>query len=104
MLAPGRNRSPTRQTLLAATTAMAIVSSGWARRAPSFMPRRALLVSHWPVNSDAAVKLTTGAFEVLKSDPSIGRSEALHRSMVELITLAGPQDREPGRGALKSRF
>jgi CHAT domain-containing protein len=55
---------------------------------------RALLVTHWPVNSDAAVKLTTRAFEALKINPSIGRSEALRRSMVELITGDRPQEGE----------
>jgi CHAT domain-containing protein len=40
------------------------------------------------------VKLTTRAFEALKSNPSIGRSEALRRSMVELITGDRPQDGE----------
>jgi len=59
--------------------------SGLAR-AFFYAKARALLVSHWPVNSDAAVKLTKLAFEALKSNPSIGRSEALRRSMVELIT------------------
>jgi CHAT domain-containing protein/Flp pilus assembly protein TadD len=43
---------------------------------------RALLVSHWPVVSDAAVKLTTG---MLKVDPAVGRAEALRRSMLALM-------------------
>jgi TPR repeat protein/CHAT domain-containing protein len=43
---------------------------------------RALLVSHWPVVSDAAVKLTTG---MLKVDPAVGRAEALRRSMMALM-------------------
>jgi CHAT domain-containing protein len=46
---------------------------------------RALLVSHWPVNSDSAVDLTTTAFEELNNDSSIGKSEALRRSMVKMI-------------------
>lgn len=46
---------------------------------------RALLVSHWPVYSDAAVRLTTSAFGKLERDPSIGRSEAMRQAMVELI-------------------
>ena len=45
---------------------------------------RALLVSHWPVESTAATKLTQGMFEELKANPDIGRSEALRRSMFAL--------------------
>jgi CHAT domain-containing protein len=58
--------------------------SGLAR-AFFYAKARALLVSHWPVSSDAAVKLTTKAFAELKAHPEIGRAEALRRSMVELI-------------------
>jgi CHAT domain-containing protein len=46
---------------------------------------RALLVSHWPVNSNAAVKLTTGAFSAMKHDGKIGRGEAMRRSITALI-------------------
>jgi len=46
---------------------------------------KALLVSHWPVFSDAAVKLTTRTFKELKNNPNIGKTEALRRSMVALI-------------------
>ena len=42
---------------------------------------RALLVSHWAVDSQATVSLVTGAFEALKGGPSIGRAEALRQSM-----------------------
>ncbi len=38
-------------------------------------------MSHWPVDSDAAVRLTTGAFSELTAHPGIGRAEALRRSM-----------------------
>jgi CHAT domain-containing protein/Tfp pilus assembly protein PilF len=58
--------------------------SGLAR-AFFYAGARALLVSHWSVNSDAAVKLMTRAFATLKAHPEIGRAEALRRSMVELI-------------------
>jgi CHAT domain-containing protein len=43
------------------------------------------LVSHWAVASDAAVTLVTKAVAELKSDPKIGRAEALRRSMLSLI-------------------
>jgi CHAT domain-containing protein len=46
---------------------------------------RSVLVSHWPVVSDAAVKLTTGAFAALARAPGIGRAEALRRSEVALM-------------------
>ena len=44
-----------------------------------------LLVSHWPVNDQAAARLTTGAFAALKSAPDIGRAEAFRRSMLALM-------------------
>jgi CHAT domain-containing protein len=44
-----------------------------------------LLVSHWPVLSDASVRLTTGAIAALANEPQIGRSEALRRSMLALL-------------------
>jgi len=46
---------------------------------------RALLVSHWPLVSDAAVKLTTGAFAELAKPAGIGRAEAMRRSMLTLM-------------------
>ncbi|MBB3929531.1 CHAT domain-containing protein/tetratricopeptide (TPR) repeat protein [Kaistia hirudinis] len=46
---------------------------------------RALLVSHWPVRTDAAVLITTSAFSHMKADPTLGRAEAIRRAMVELI-------------------
>ena len=46
---------------------------------------RALLVSHWSVESTAAVALTTGMFAELSTEPGIGRSEALRRSMLALM-------------------
>ncbi|MGI9426192.1 MAG: CHAT domain-containing protein, partial [Hyphomicrobiaceae bacterium] len=58
--------------------------SGLAR-AFFFAGARALLVSHWAVYSDAAVKLTTHTFDVLKRKPQIGRAEAFRQSMLALI-------------------
>jgi len=43
---------------------------------------RALLVSHWAVDSEAATRLTTSTFDRLKSDPKIGRAEALRQAML----------------------
>jgi CHAT domain-containing protein len=50
-------------------------SQGLAR-AFFYAKARALLVSHWYVSSDAAVKLTTKAFAERKANPSIGRADA----------------------------
>ena len=47
---------------------------------------RALLVSHWPVESGAAVQLTTGTLAELSERPGISRAEALRRSMLKLMT------------------
>jgi CHAT domain-containing protein len=54
---------------------------------------RSLLVSHWPVQTDAAVKLTTKMLKEVANDNKIGRSEALRRSMVAL--MASPKFAHP---------
>ena len=46
---------------------------------------RALLVSHWEVDSGAAVQLTTAMLKATQDRPKIGRAEALRRSMLELM-------------------
>jgi len=46
---------------------------------------RSLLVSHWPVYSDAATRLTSGMVAALEADPRIGRAEALQRSMLAIL-------------------
>jgi CHAT domain-containing protein/tetratricopeptide (TPR) repeat protein len=58
--------------------------SGLAR-AFFYAGARALLVSHWAVNSDATVKLITKVFEEINANSKIGRAEALRRSMLALI-------------------
>jgi CHAT domain-containing protein len=78
--------------------------SGLAR-AFFYAGARALLVSHWAVNSQAAVELITKAFDELKADSKIGRAEALRRSMLSLIRTGNshPADWAPfivvGEGA-----
>jgi CHAT domain-containing protein len=62
--------------------------SGLAR-AFFYAGARALMVSHWPVNSDSAVRLASGAVGALADDPSIGRAEALRRAMVAEIERGG---------------
>ena len=46
---------------------------------------RALLVSHWYVDSDAAVKLVTTLFAEAKRNPTAGRAEAVRRAMLTLM-------------------
>ena len=46
---------------------------------------RALLVSHWSVNSEAAVAITTGMLGEMAANPEIGRAEALRRSMMAMM-------------------
>jgi CHAT domain-containing protein/Flp pilus assembly protein TadD len=58
--------------------------SGLAR-AFIYAQARALLVSHWEVNSDAAVKLVTSAMRESANDKSVGRAEGLRRAMLALI-------------------
>jgi CHAT domain-containing protein len=50
-------------------------------RAFFYAGARAILVSHWSVQSDAATRLTTTTFEAMKSNPPTGRAEALRRAM-----------------------
>jgi hypothetical protein len=47
------------------------------------------------VNSKAAVKLTTQTFAELRSNPLIGRAEALRRSMAALIKNGQPFEAHP---------
>ena len=58
--------------------------SGMAR-ALFYAGARTLLVSHWEVGSDAAVKLTTRAFAQPGANPDMGRAEAFRLSMQGLI-------------------
>jgi CHAT domain-containing protein len=58
--------------------------SGLAR-AFFYAGARALLVSHWAVDSEAATRLTTSTFDLLKNEPKIGRAEALRRAMLAYV-------------------
>lgn len=46
---------------------------------------RALLVSHWEVDSAAAVSLITTAIQAVAQEPGIGRAEALRRAMLTMM-------------------
>ncbi|MEM8814087.1 MAG: CHAT domain-containing protein, partial [Pseudomonadota bacterium] len=58
---------------------------------------RNLLVSHWPVYSDAATRLTTGLFDALADDPEISRADALRRSVLSILDdpKADPRQQHP---------
>jgi len=55
--------------------------SGLAR-AFFYAGARALLVTHWAVASEAATRLTTATFDILKAEPTLGRAEAMRRAML----------------------
>ena len=61
--------------------------SGLAR-AFFYAGSRSLLVSHWPVRSDAAVAITTGAIDVMNAHPATGRSEALRQAILALMATS----------------
>ena len=72
--------------------------SGMAR-AFFYAGARALLVSHWEVGSDAAVKLTTRAFTELQGNPKMGRAEAFRLSMRELMEKGSLAEAHPSQWA-----
>jgi tetratricopeptide (TPR) repeat protein/CHAT domain-containing protein len=70
--------------------------SGLAR-AFFYAGARALLVSHWSVDSTAATRLTTSTFAILKSDPKLGRAEALRQAMLKYLgDKSSPENAYPG--------
>ena len=64
-------------------------------RAFFYAGTRSVLVSHWPVNSTAAVALTTGAFAAMNKDKRIGRGEAMRRSIAALVEGGRPWEAHP---------
>ncbi len=75
-----------------ATNAEALSGLG---RAFIYAGARSLLVSHWAIYSEATVKLITGAVREMSSDPKVGRSEAVRRSMLALIDKGSKQEAHP---------
>ena len=65
--------------------------SGLAR-AFFYAGSRALLVSHWTVESNAATRLSIATFDALSKDPAIGRAEALRRAMLAYLADASSDD------------
>jgi CHAT domain-containing protein len=68
--------------------------SGLAR-AFIYAQARALLVSHWAVDSAATVKLVTGAVKHLRGEKPMGRAEALRQSMLAMIRHGGEREAQP---------
>ena len=58
-------------------------------RAFFYAGTRALLVSHWPVESSAATALTTRLFTIARTHPELSRAEALRRAMQALLDQTG---------------
>jgi CHAT domain-containing protein len=54
-------------------------------RAFFYAGARALLVSHWRIDSKAASRVTTSTFDIMKSNQTIGRAEALRRAMLAYL-------------------
>jgi CHAT domain-containing protein/tetratricopeptide (TPR) repeat protein len=68
--------------------------SGLAR-AFIYAGARALLVSHWPVYSEATKTLVTGAIREMARDGHVGRAEALRRAMLALADSGDPAESHP---------
>ena len=68
--------------------------SGLAR-AFFYAGARALLVSHWAVNSEATVNLITSAVGAITRDKKVGRAEALRRAMLAMIDKGKPHEAHP---------
>jgi CHAT domain-containing protein/tetratricopeptide (TPR) repeat protein len=75
-----------------ATNAEALSGLG---RAFIYAGARSLLVSHWAVDSDATVKLITGAVREMSGDAKVGRAEAMRRSMLALIDKGSKEEAHP---------
>ena len=59
--------------------------SGLAR-AFFYAGARSVLASHWAVESEAAVRLTTTTFRLLQRDPQMRRAEALRQAMLKILS------------------
>jgi CHAT domain-containing protein len=72
--------------------------SGLAR-AFIYAQARALLVSHWEVDSNAAVKLITTAMAEIARDKNTHRAEALRRAMLAMIDSGNAKEAHPSTWA-----
>jgi hypothetical protein len=76
--------------------------SGLAR-AFFYAKARALLLSHWYANSDAAVTLTTRAFAELSADPALGRRGAAPHAIITFSEAAKTGARTSSPPAQRAR-
>jgi CHAT domain-containing protein len=67
------------------------VLSGLAR-AFFYAGARSLVVSHWEVDSEAAVQLMTATFQATARNPKLSHAEALQQSMLAMIDNAKSDD------------
>ncbi len=58
-----------------------------------FAGSRSLLVTHWSVESESAMQLTTHTFAAYKKNPNMRRADALRQAMLE--TMKSPQYAHP---------
>jgi CHAT domain-containing protein len=58
-------------------------------RAFFYAGARALLVSHWSVDSEAATRFTISTFAIMTADPKLGRAAALHNAMLAYMNDKG---------------
>ncbi len=58
-----------------------------------FAGSRSLLVTHWSVESESAMQLTTNTFAAYKKNPTMRRADALRQAMLE--TMKSPQYAHP---------
>jgi len=65
--------------------------SGLAR-AFFYAGARALLVTHWSVQSAAAARIAARTFQLIAEHPGLPRDEALQRAMLEMIDSKSPGD------------
>jgi formylglycine-generating enzyme required for sulfatase activity/tetratricopeptide (TPR) repeat protein/CHAT domain-containing protein len=68
---------------------------GGLARAFFYAQARALLVSHWAVDSKATVTLITSAVGAMSSEKGVGRAEALRRAMLAMIDKGEPYEAHP---------
>ncbi len=54
-------------------------------RAFFYAGAKSLLVSHWPVQSEAAVELTTQTFQILSEQPDTDRASAFRLAMIAIL-------------------
>jgi CHAT domain-containing protein len=69
-------------------------------RAFFYAGARALLVSHWNIDSKAAAHIASRVFAILREQPNMGRSQALRQAMVDYLrNESDPLNAYPARWA-----